>query len=220
MIISNLLKSCVANKVKKVLWVSSSTVYQPNKKKISEKDLNLNIDPYKIYLATGWLYRYLEKLCFMYNFDSNIDIKIIRTTSIYGPYDNFDEKKSHVIPALIKKSEKNKKKLEVWGDPNIVRDFVYVEDLVNGMLNLVPKNIKYKIFNFSNGKPTSIKMLAKTILEISGLDKKIIYKFQNRSSAPFRILNNKKYNKMVKELKRTSLKTGLKETLLWYKKNI
>lgn len=220
LIISNLLKSCVANKVKKVLWVSSSTVYQPNKKKISEKDLNLNIDPYKIYLATGWLYRYLEKLCFMYNFDSNIDIKIIRTTSIYGPYDNFDEKKSHVIPALIKKSEKNKKELEVWGDPNIVRDFVYVEDLVNGMLNLVPKNIKYKIFNFSNGKPTSIKMLAKTILEISGLDKKIIYKFQNRSSAPFRILNNKKYNKMVKELKRTSLKTGLKETLLWYKKNI
>ena len=109
---SNLLKSCVANKVKKVLWVSSSTVYQPSKIKIKEKDLNLNIDPYDIYLGTGWLYRYLEKLCLFYNQSKKMDIKIIRTSSIYGPYDNFDDNKSHVIPALIKKSFNSKKILK------------------------------------------------------------------------------------------------------------
>ena len=69
-----------------------------------------------------------------------MDIKIIRTSSIYGPYDNFDDKKSHVIPALIKKSFNSKKNLEVWGDPMVVRDFVYVEDLVNAMINFIPKN--------------------------------------------------------------------------------
>ena len=59
---SNLLESCVINKVKKVMWVSSSTVYQPYYKPITEKQLDLRFNPYEIYLGNGWLYRYLEKL--------------------------------------------------------------------------------------------------------------------------------------------------------------
>ena len=215
---SNLLKSCVANKVKKVLWVSSSTIYQPSKIKIKENDLNLNIDPYDIYLGTGWLYRYLEKLCLFYNQTKKMDIKVIRTSSIYGPYDNFDDKKSHVIPALIKKSINSKKNFEVWGDPTVVRDFVYVEDLVDAMINFTPKKTK-QIFNFSSGKATSIKLLAKTILKISGTNKKIIYKFKNRSSAIYRVLNNNNYNKKIKRIKRTTLINGLKKTFEWIKNN-
>tara|TARA_B100000029_G_C17464787_1_gene919844 strand:+ start:305 stop:1270 length:966 start_codon:yes stop_codon:yes gene_type:complete len=215
---SNLLKSCVANKVKKVLWVSSSTVYQPSKIKIKENDLNLNIDPYDIYLGTGWLYRYLEKLCLFYNQSKKMDIKVIRTSSIYGPYDNFDDKKSHVIPALIKKSINSKKNLEVWGDPSVVRDFVYVEDLVDAMINFIPKRTK-QILNFSSGNSTSIKLLAKTILKISGTNKKIIYKFKNRSSAIYRVLNNNNYNKKIKRIKRTTLEDGLKKTFEWMKNN-
>lgn len=215
---SNLLKSCVANKVKKVLWVSSSTIYQPSKIKIKENDLNLNIDPYDIYLGTGWLYRYLEKLCLFYNQTKKMDIKVIRTSSIYGPYDNFDDKKSHVIPALIKKSINSKKNFEVWGDPTVVRDFVYVEDLVDAMINFTPKKTK-QILNFSSGKATSIKLLAKTILEISGTNKKIIYKFKNRSSAIYRVLNNNNYNKKIKRIKRTTLINGLKKTFEWIKNN-
>ena len=213
---SNLLKSCVANKVKKVLWVSSSTVYQPSKIKIKEKDLNLNINPYDIYLGTGWLYRYLEKLCFFYNQSRKMDIKVLRTSSIYGPYDNFDDKKSHVIPALIKKSINSQKSLEVWGDPDVVRDFVYVEDLVNAMINFIPKKTK-QILNFSSGNPTSIRSLAKKIVKISGTNKKIIYKFKNRSSAIYRVLNNSNYNKKVKKIKRTTLENGLKKTYEWFK---
>lgn len=213
---SNLLKSCVANKVKKVLWVSSSTVYQPSKIKIKENDLNLNIDPYDIYLGTGWLYRYLEKLCLFYNQTKKMDIKVIRTSSIYGPYDNFDDKKSHVIPALIKRSINSKKNLEVWGNPNVIRDFVYVEDLVDAILNFIPKRTK-QILNFSSGNPSSIKLLAKTILKISGTNKRIIYKFKNRSSAIYRVLNNNNYNKKIKRIKRTNLNEGLLKTMLWFK---
>ncbi len=214
---SNLLKSCVANKVKKVLWVSSSTVYQPSKIKIKENDLNLNIDPYDIYLGTGWLYRYLEKLCLFYNQSKKMDIKIIRTSSIYGPYDNFDDKKSHVIPALIKKSSNSKKKLEVWGDPAVIRDFVYVDDLVDAMISFIPKKTK-QILNFSSGTPTSIRMLAKSILKVTGVNKKIIYKFKSRSSAIYRVLNNNYYNKKIKKIKRTSLENGLQKTYEWFKK--
>ena len=215
---SNLLKSCVANKVTKVLWISSSTVYQPSKIKIKENDLNLNKDPYDIYLGTGWLYRYLEKLCSFYNLSKKMDIKVIRTSSIYGPYDNFDDKKSHVIPALIKKSLNSQKNLEVWGNPSVVRDFVFVDDLIDAMINFIPKKTK-QILNFSSGSSTSIKLLAKTILKISGTNKKITYKFKNRSSAIYRVLNNNNYNKKIKKLKRTTLEDGLKKTFEWMRKN-
>ena len=44
----NLLEACKINKVKNIIWVSSSTVYQPLNKPIKEKDIDLNIKPYKI----------------------------------------------------------------------------------------------------------------------------------------------------------------------------
>ena len=213
----NLFDAALKNNVSKIIWVSSSTVYQPSKKKISEKKINFNYNPYPDYLITGNVYRFLENIVNFYK-SKGVDVCVVRTSSIYGPYDNFNPKKSHVIPALIKKAQSTKNKLEVWGDPDVIRDFVYVDDLVNGILNLLPKT-NNQIFNFSSGKSTSIRMLAKTILEVIGSNKKILYKFKNRSSAPFRVLNNNMYNNKIKNIQRTSLKKGIKETYLWYKKN-
>ena len=147
-----------------------------------------------------------------------MDIKIIRTSSIYGPYDNFNEEKSHVIPAIIKKALKNNKSLSIWGDKNVVRDFVYVEDLVDAMLRIAfePK-IKEPI-NFSLGKGLNIINLAKLILKISGKKKKIVSAHYSRSSAPYRVLDNQKINKYI-SVKRTEIQEGLKKTIDWYKKN-
>ena len=58
------------NRVKKIIWVSSSTTYQSYNKKIKEKDLDLNKNPYDIYYGIGWTYRYLEKI-FNYLNDKN-----------------------------------------------------------------------------------------------------------------------------------------------------
>jgi len=214
---SNLIESCKINKVKNIVWVSSSTIYQPSNKKIKENNLNLNIDPYPIYQGVGWVYRYLEKLFLYYKKTEKMNIKIIRTSSIYGPFDNFDDNKSHVIPALIKKVFLRKKYLEVWGNKKIVRDFVYVEDLVNTMLRITfNKKISAPI-NFSSETPITILDIAKKILKITGENKKIIFKFFGRSSANYRVLDNEKINKLIKNLKRTNLDCGLKKTIKWYK---
>ena len=78
----------------------------------------------------------------MYYLESlNMNIKIIRTSSIYGPFDNFDMNTSHVVPALIKKAL-SKKYLEVLGDPSVTRDFVYAEDLAKACILL--SNHKFK----------------------------------------------------------------------------
>ena len=215
----NLIESCRVNKVKKIIWISSSTIYQPSNNAISEKELDNNLNPYPIYYGVGWSYRYLEKAIWYYNIKFKMDIKIIRTSSIYGPYDNFESEKSHVIPSLIKKTYNNKI-IDVWGDKNIVRDFVFVDDLIEAMLKVIPKTTLNFPLNFSSGKPTTIKNLVEIILKIYEKPKKIRYKFFNRSSAKYRVLDNSKISKLIKIKNRTNLETGLRKTIAWYKENV
>ena len=84
------------------------------------------------------------------------------------------------------------------------------------IINFVPKKTK-QILNFSSSNPTSIRTLAQKIVKIAGTNKKIIFKFKNRSSAIYRVLNNSTYNKKIKKIKRTTLENGLKKTYEWFK---
>jgi len=59
--------------------------------------------------------------------------------------------------------------------------------------------------------------IGKKILKISGENKKVIFKFFERGSANYRVLDNEKINKLIKNLKRTNLDSGLKKTIKWYK---
>ena len=61
-------------------------------------------------------------------------------------------------------------------------------------------------------------MLAKSILKVTGVDKKIVYKFKSRSSAIYRVLNNNNFNRKIKKIKRTPLENGLQKTYEWFKK--
>ena len=148
-----------------------------------------------------------------------MDIKVIRTASIYGPYDNFDPLKSHVIPALIKKVLNKGTILKVWGDKNVVRDFVYIKDLVETILKIVQLNRINKPINFSSGKGTKIKELVNLILKVSENEKKIIYHNSNKSSASYRVLDNTAINKKIKKLVRTNLVDGIYKTISWYKRS-
>ena len=149
-----------------------------------------------------------------------MDIKILRTTSIYGPYDNFDKEKSHVVPSLIKKALDKNKTLSVWGSKNTIRDFVFVSDLVQASMKLVTKSkINYPL-NFSSGRPTAIYDLSKMILSVLKKNKKIKFIYKGRSSANYRVLDNKKINKILNFKKRTKLEKGLKITIDWYEKKI
>ena len=128
---------------------------------LSLYDLDLNLPPYELYLGIGWVYRYLEKLAKYYFLKRNLKIGIIRTANIYGPYDRFDDIKSHVIPALIKRALKNENPFVVWGDKKTTRDFVYVDDLSFAVLEVLNKFCNAEPINFSSGYGVTIENLVK-----------------------------------------------------------
>ena len=154
-----------------------------------------------------------------YEKNNNINVKIVRTAAIFGKYDNFNDEKSHVVPALIKKSLNNQKYLEVWGDPNVIRDFVYAEDLAKALIVIAQKK-KIKTINFSSGIPLSIENLANMILKVQLSDKKLKFNRRVNSSAQFRVLDNQMFNSFFPKFRRTKLEVSLSDTINWYKDKI
>ncbi len=213
---AGLFEACAINKVEKVVWISSSSVYQEYNKPIKESALNLNLPPYDLYLGIGWVYRYLEQLATCYFVKRKLNIGIIRTSSIYGPYDRFDDHKSHVIPALIKRALKKETPFVVWGDKNTTRDFVYVDDLSLAIINILDKCCNAEPINFSNGQETNIENLVKIILELTAHDIKATFDSSKPSAVPYRVLDNTLYNDMFGLNQKTSLKNGIKKIIDWY----
>jgi GDP-L-fucose synthase len=213
---AGLFEACAVNKVKKVIWISSSSVYQEYNHPISESVLDLNSQPYDLYLGIGWVYRYLEQLANCYFIKRNLKIGIIRTANIYGPFDRFDDYKSHVIPALIKRAFNKENPFIVWGDKNTTRDFVYADDLSLAITNLLNGNCNAQPINYSSGVGVTIESLVNTILVQANHEVSAIFDSNKPSAVPYRVLNNDLYNSIFGKEKKTTLAKGIRQTIDWY----
>jgi len=219
---AGLLEASAQNKVKTVVIISSTTLYQPADYPIREDDLDLNISPYHSYIGVGWYNRYLEQLASFYAKTYGMKVIIFRPTSLYGPYDKFDDESSHVVPALIRRALNKDLSFQVWGSPQVVRDFIYIEDFVNDILyslkhNDIPSNTP---FNICNGSTLSIGDAAIMILKACGRDTEISFNNDKPASIPYRAVDDTKYRRYFGYKERTSFEAGIKKTVDWYKKTI
>ena len=213
---AGLLEASIQNGVDKVVWISSSTVYQEQDYPISEIELDLNLPPFELYQGVGWVYRYLEQLCKCYKDKHGLQIGVIRTSNIYGPYDRFDDTKSHVIPALIKRALNKENPFVVWGDGATTRDFIYVDDLVKCLIQVLEEYCVGDPINVSFGTPTTIGRLVDIITNICAHPVKPTYSAPELSSIPYRVLDNQKFQDMFGKMKKTSLFEGVEKTVKWY----
>lgn len=217
---AGLLEACSLNKVKKVIFISSSTVYQEAYYPISEEQLDLNKPPYDLYFGVGWINRYIEQLAVFYYKKHDLKIGIVRPTNIYGPYDTFDDEKSHVIPALIKRALKKENPYVVWGDGYTVRDFIYVEDFIDDILNILNRYCVCEPINIGSGEALSVRTAVKTILDVCDHNVTPEYDETKPSAIPYRMLNTTKYESVFGKRKGLSFREGIKNTVDWYKSKI
>ena len=217
---SNLLEASRANGIKKVQFISSSIVYQEASFPIREDQLDLNINPFSLYLGTGWTKRYVEQLCHFYNTRFDMDVTVIRPTNIYGPYDKFEEGLSHVIPALIKRAVAKEDPFVVWGDGTSVKDFVFVEDFVRDMVDVMKLGKSCFPLNIAGGEPLTIRDAVDAILSVSGHTIKPVYDATKPTALKYRMLDTTKFESLLGKRKRTPFKDGIKKTIDWYKTTI
>jgi GDP-L-fucose synthase len=140
--------------------------------------------------------------------------------NLYGPGDNFDEKSSHVIPALIKKvyeaKKQGKKEIIVWGDGSTTREFLYVEDCAEALMLATEKYDKAEPVNIGAGFEISIKDLVEKICGLIDFKGEIVWDKRKPNGQPRRCLDVSKAEKEFGFKAKMHFDKGLKRTIDWY----
>ena len=211
----NMYDAAVRSKLDRFGFVGSSTMY-PDVSHAVKEDEAYDSNPHKLYRGVGWMKRYCEKVIEYYNDISSTKFGMVRTTAIYGPYDAFNEN-GHAIPQLILKADTGMNPFEVWGDGTQMRDFVYVDDVVDGLMKvveLVPNGTPY---NVATGKGTTVTELVETITDIYGYKPEFNYDVTKPTMIPVRLVDVSRIYDDIGWKAETSLREGLEKTIEWYK---
>jgi len=207
--------------VKKFLFISSNTVYPVSDQSVKESDMEYG-NLFSKYYFVAWMKQFSEVLCEMYTkIKKPMKTIVVRPANSYGPYSDFEKETSHVIPALIRKVVERHNPIEVWGDGLDIKDFIYVEDLVEGMLLAMEKIENFDPVNIASGQPCTIKEILKIILIADNYqDAKIIFDASKPTMIPKRLIDTSKAKKILGFEAKTSLAEGIKKTIDWYRLKI
>jgi GDP-L-fucose synthase len=144
--------------------------------------------------------------------------------NLYGPFDNFDPKTSHVIPALIKKCfdaiKEGEEEIVVWGTGKATREFLYVEDCAEGIVLAAERYDDSEPVNLGAGFEISIKDLVAKIIELTGFRGKVVWDTTKPDGQPRRMLDTGRAEKYFGFKAKTNFNEGLKRTVKWYHENI
>jgi len=144
--------------------------------------------------------------------------------NLYGPENSFDPKKSHVIPAIIRKvyeaKKENKNYIDIWGTGKATREFLYVEDAADGIILATEKYDKPEPINLGSGIEISIKDLVELICRLMDFKGEIHWDISKPDGQPRRMLDVSHAEKEFGFRAKTDFEEGLKNIIKWYKLHI
>ena len=218
--------------VQQLLFLGSSCIYpkfasQPiTENELLKSYLEPTNEPYAIAKIAG------VKMCESYMRQFGRDYRCLMPTNLYGPHDNFDETKSHVLPALLKRfhdaKQTNLETVKVWGTGKSRREFMHVEDLgdaVSFVLDIPQKQYEEALsdreihVNVGTGKDLTIKELAHIIAKTVGYQGQIIFDTSKPDGTPRKQLEVGKMRKLGWSSK-IDIEVGIKNTYQWMLDNL
>ena len=218
---TNMIKAAFDAKVDWFVYLSSVGVYQPTEI-MREEDVWVTV-PSKNDWYPGWTKRMgeatLEALQVQYGWDN---WTVIRPSNIYGLNDNFAQDATVISSNIWKLYNVEGNDIVCWGNGSARRDFVFGDDVAQASIDVVRKEVK-DIINFGCAEAVTIKETIETIVdchrEISGETKNIVWDETKMNGDPIRCLSpdrQKKYG----ILPQTTLRDGIKQTILAYKESL
>jgi len=148
---------------------------------------------------------------------------VLFPVNLYGPRDNFDLETSHVIPALIRKcaeaQQAGRSEIVLWGDGTPTREFLYVEDAAEGILQASEQYDDSLPLNLGTGEEVTIKNLALMIARELGYQGRIVWDTTKPNGQPRRCLDVSRIKQMIGFQAQHSLQAGLRKTIQWFQAN-
>ncbi|MGD0335703.1 MAG: NAD-dependent epimerase/dehydratase family protein [Candidatus Omnitrophota bacterium] len=217
---SQILEAAYSAKVKKFIWLSSNAAYPPSADRPVREDEMFDADPYDVYFGVGWMKRFTEILCRLYSqkLKNPMPCVIVRPSNIYGPYDDFDFATSHMMAATIRKVIERNSPIRIWGTGDDVRDLIYIDDFIDGLILAAEKIPLFDCVNVAQGKAYSVKEILQVALDIDGYkNADIVFDTTKPSMIPVRLIDVSKAEKMLGFRAKTDIREGIIKTIGWYR---
>jgi dTDP-glucose 4,6-dehydratase/GDP-L-fucose synthase len=143
--------------------------------------------------------------------------------NLYGPRDDFDLETSHVIPAIIRKCiearERGDNAITAWGTGEPTREFLYVKDAAEGILNATERYDSSDPVNLGSGEEISIRKLVDVIVEETGFGGDVEWDTSKPDGQPRRKLDTSRAKQRFDWEASTNFREGLREAIGWYENN-
>ena len=217
---TNLLRACLKNKIKRYYYSSSACVYNGTKQSktfipgLKESDA-YPADPEDGY---GWEKLFSERMCRHFNEDFGLDVRVVRYHNVYGPYGTFGGGREKAPAALCRKiieaKLNNKKEIDVWGDGEQTRSFLYIDDCLSGTETVFTKSYN-KPLNIGSDEQVSINQMISMIEEIADYKVKKNYQLDKPKGVRGRSSDNTLAIEKIGWKPNYTLKQGLEKTYKW-----
>ena len=219
---TNVIHQSHASGVKKLLFLGSSCIYpkmapQPIKEEyLMTGPLEETNSAYAIAKIAG------IEMCNAYRKQYGSNFISVMPTNLYGPNDNFDLERAHVLPALLRRFHEakvaNAPSVTVWGTGSPMREFLHVDDMGSACVFLMENYNDPSIINVGTGEDVTIKELAELIKTTVGYQGDIVWDTSKPDGTPRKRLDVSKIHSLGWKYT-TSLSEGLSSTYSWYLSN-
>mmetsp|Transcript_31443 Transcript_31443/g.36685 ORF Transcript_31443/g.36685 Transcript_31443/m.36685 type:complete len:317 (-) Transcript_31443:102-1052(-) len=220
---NNLIDTSMKSGVEKFVFLGSSCIYPKFASQPLKEDYLLtdSLEPtnewYAIAKITG------VKACQSIRKQFDKDYVSLMPTNLYGSYDNFDLKTSHVLPAMIRKFHEAKlngnKPVELWGSGTPMREFLFVDDMAEAVVYAMENKLPEYLYNVGTGKDIAIKKLAETIQKVVGHNGEIRWDSSKPDGTPRKLMDVSKMKNIGWQYS-TELEEGIRKTYKWFLDNI
>ena len=219
---TNVIDSAYRNGCKKLLFLGSACIY-PKLAPVPIKEEYLMTGPleetnsaYSLAKIAGYM------MCKKYTEQYGFSTVSVMPNNLYGINDNFILEQCHVIPSFINKfvtaKDKNLPNVTCFGDGSPTREFLFSDDLADGLIFLMNNYSDPEIINIGPDREVSIKELSELVSGQVGYDGELIWDITKPNGTPRRALDTSKMNDLGWKAS-TSLEDGLKITIDWFFKN-
>ena len=222
---TNLLRASLINRIKKYFFSSSACVYNIDKQKNNFIEGLREIDAYPAMPEDGygWEKLFSERMCKHFYEDYKLETRIARYHNVYGPIGTFDGGREKAPAALCRKliNAKNsgKKIIDVWGDGEQTRSFLFIDDCIKATKKLFESNY-HEALNIGSEEQVSINQMLEIIEEIANYSVEKNYQLNKPKGVNGRSSNNDLVKQKLAWNFETSLKLGLKITYKWIEDEI
>jgi GDP-D-mannose 3',5'-epimerase len=222
---TNLLQASKLNGVKKYFFSSSACVYNAQKQKVTFVPGLKEQDAYPAEPEDGygWEKLFSERMCKHFTEDFGLQTRVARFHNVYGEFGTFDGGREKAPAALSRKiiyaKINNDNIIDVWGDGEQTRSFLYVDDCIDAVLKLFESECT-DVLNIGSEEQVSINQLIDLLEKISGTNVRRNYQLDKPKGVRGRSSDNTLVKKKINWQPKINLKDGLTKTFSWIEKEI